>query len=285
MKSILVPIEESPSLDSQLEAAALVAEIFNAHLDGTAPKWVMGLVPFDGALDTVPAVGESVGLSVEEQEERIAAAEARFRQFVEQRGIAWESAARPLNHPTADWLTPVGSSDQVTAEIARLYELTVLARPVAKSSTPRAELLETVLFESGRPILVTPPAAPQKLGEVILIAWNGSTESARAVTFAKPLLAQAKRVLILGVEGGMVSGPTAADVEKALRRDGIGAESIGVRPQGQTTGEAILKEAAVQGADLLIKSAYTHSRLRQMIFGGATSHILREAELPVFMCH
>ena len=123
MRSILIPIEESGSLDSQMEAAALVAEIFNAHIDGTAPKWVMGLVPFDGALDTVPAVGESVGLTVEEQEARIAAAEQRFRQFIDRRGIAWEAATEPLDHPTAAWLTPVGSSDQVTAELARLYEL------------------------------------------------------------------------------------------------------------------------------------------------------------------
>ena len=63
MRSILVPIEESPSLEAQLESAVLLAEIFNAHIDGTAPSWVMGLAPFDGALDTIPSIGETGAFS------------------------------------------------------------------------------------------------------------------------------------------------------------------------------------------------------------------------------
>jgi nucleotide-binding universal stress UspA family protein len=285
MRSILVPIEDSPSVDSQLEAAALVAEIFNAHIDGATPSWLMGLLPVEGALDPVAAVGPSDWLSAEKWEAQIAESERRFREFVERRGIAWEDPLQPTDHPTANWLKAPGSVDRVTSELARLYDLTVLGRPVRTSSTPRAALLEAVLFESGRPILVTPPTPPQRLGDVILIAWNGSTESARAITCAWPLLAQAQRVVVLSVEGGMVNGPNAGEVERALRRDGIAADATGVRPNGLTTGEAILKEAADQGADLLVKGAYTHSRLRQMIFGGATRHILQEANLPVLMSH
>lgn len=285
MKSILVPIEESPSLDAQLESAAQLADIFTAHIDGTAPNWVMGLAPFDGALDTIPAIGETGAFSAEAQQARVDAAERRFRDFVERRGIAWEEPSRPTDHVTAGWVEPTGSGDRMTAEVARLYDVTVLGRRIEKSLTPRAELLEAVLFESGRPILMTPPETPNKLGEVVVIAWNGSTESARAVTFAKPLLARAKRIAVLAIEEAMVSGPSAADVARALRRGGLEVEAIDRSAGAQAKGEAMLRGAMDLGADLLIKGAYTNSRLRQMVFGGVTRHILYEATIPVLISH
>lgn len=285
MKSILVPIEESPSLDAQLESAAQLADIFTAHIDGTAPSWVMGLAPFDGALDTIPAIGETGAFSAEAQQARVDAAERRFRDFVERRGIAWEEPSRPTDHVTAGWVEPTGSGDRMTAEVARLYDVTVLGRRIEKSLTPRAELLEAVLFESGRPILMTPPETPNKLGEVVVIAWNGSTESARAVTFAKPLLARAKRIAVLAIEEAMVSGPSAAEVARALRRGGLEVEAIDRSAGAQAKGEAMLRGAMDLGADLLIKGAYTNSRLRQMVFGGVTRHILYEATIPVLISH
>ena len=58
-----------------------------------------------------------------------------------------------------------------------------------------------------------------------------------------------------------------------------------MKPEGRSTGQAILAEAQRDGVDLVIKGAYTHSRLRQMIFGGATTHLINETTLPVFMAH
>ncbi|MDH3917601.1 MAG: universal stress protein, partial [Rhodospirillales bacterium] len=122
-------------------------------------------------------------------------------------------------------------------------------------------------------------------GEVIVVAWNGSTESARAVALAMPFLAQARKVYVLAVEGGSVPGPNAGELAEHLVRNGLPAEATGIRPEGRSIGEAILEETSSLGADLLVKGAYTHSRLRQMIFGGATSHILAEAGLPVLVAH
>ena len=70
-----------------------------------------------------------------------------------------------------------------------------------------------------------------------------------------------------------------------LQRNGIAAKPMTVGLDDRTTGEAILAAAKAEGCDLLVKGAYTQSRLRQMIFGGATSHILANAELPVLMAH
>ena len=282
MKSILVPAEEGAGLVGQL-TTALLAAVGGGHIDGVAPRSVMGAYVFAEGM----SVAATSALDSFEQEEdgRAERAATAFRDFMNARGVAWGDPLGASDEPSADWLAETAAGDEAIGQLARLYEVTVLARPVADAPVPRLALLETVLFESGRPVLVAPPEAPERLGEVILVAWNGSTESARALTYAQPLLARAKKVVVLTVEGGSVAGPNAGEVERALVRAGVAAEVTGARPEGRSVGETILAEAEAAGADLLVKGAYTQSRLRQMIFGGATSHILAKASLPVLMAH
>jgi nucleotide-binding universal stress UspA family protein len=90
---------------------------------------------------------------------------------------------------------------------------------------------------------------------------------------------------VLTVEGGSVTGPSGDEAAVHLRRNGIAATAITIDPGQRSTGEAILDHAATIGCDLLVKGAYTQSRLRQLIFGGATRHILGHANLPVLMAH
>ena len=80
--------------------------------------------------------------------------------------------------------------------------------------------LEAALFESGRPILIAPPDPPRSARRHVVIAWNGSTETARAIAFAMPFLHQAQRVVVLIVEGGMVAGPRAASSQPICARTG-----------------------------------------------------------------
>jgi nucleotide-binding universal stress UspA family protein len=120
----------------------------------------------------------------------------------------------------------------------------------------------------------------------VVIAWNGSTETARTVAFAMPFLLAAERVVVLAVQKGMVPGPSAAELAHNLRRHGIDVEWREVpHSDPRHAGEAMLSEARALEADLLVKGAYTQSRLRQMIFGGATSHVLAKAELPILMAN
>ena len=283
MKSILVPIEDCASLNAQLSAAVLVARQFAGHVDGVAPfKALNAYAVADGGVGISTVMLESFE---QDQRDRIDKAQKIFRTFMRDRKISWGSPLKPANRPTADWLEERDGGDQAIGQLARLYDVTVMARQISGTSLPRGDLLETVLFESGRPILIVPPNAPTSLGKTIVIAWNGSTESARAITFSEPFLRQAERVFVLTIEGGAVAGPDARDVERSLLRAGISAEARDVQPADRSIGEAILAQADQLGADLLVKGAYTHSRLRQMVFGGATNHILAEANLPVLMVH
>ena len=127
---------------------------------------------------------------------------------------------------------------------------------------------------------------PKQIATNIMIHWNGSTEQARANAFAMPLLHLAERVTVLTViDGQDVPGPSADQVRKQLRYNGIAAELVSIEREGHSTGEAVLAAARAEGCDLLIKGAFTRNRLRQTIFGGATSYIMQHAEVPLFMAH
>jgi nucleotide-binding universal stress UspA family protein len=118
-----------------------------------------------------------------------------------------------------------------------------------------------------------------------VIAWNGSTETARAVSLAMPLLLTAQKVTVLTVKGGTVPGPAGEHIARTLRINGIPAQALNVEDEGRPVGEAILVNAKDIGADLLVKGAYTQSRLRQMIFGGPTRYLLEHSDLPMLMAH
>ena len=142
---------------------------------------------------------------------------------------------------------------------------------------------EAALFDSGRPILLAPPTAPGTLGETVVIAWNQSMETARATALSMPVLKKAKKVIVLTIPEHKVEGPTGEQMAHNLRANGVLAEAVERSAKVRGHGEAIIEGATALGADLLVKGAYTQSRLRQMIFGGATSYILAKANLPVFM--
>ena len=149
--------------------------------------------------------------------------------------------------------------------------------------------LESALFDAGRPVLIVPKQAPTSIGRNVLVAWNRSTEQAHTNAFAMPILQRADKVTVLMVEGGATSGPSVEEAALHLRRNGVKAEALTIKKSDRNSAEAIgeitLEQAASLGCDLVVKSAYTQSRLRQMIFGGATRHILAKAAVPVLMAH
>jgi nucleotide-binding universal stress UspA family protein len=165
-----------------------------------------------------------------------------------------------------------------------VFDVIVMSRPDTNESFVHNRALYSGLFESGRPILLAPPAPPPQIATNVLIAWNRSTEQARATALALSLLHEANRVAVLTIIGGTeVPGPSAEQIIQYLQRRGIAVEPMKVGLDGKNTGQAILAAAQSLGCDLLIKGAYTQSRLRQMIFGGATRHVLENAEIPVLL--
>jgi nucleotide-binding universal stress UspA family protein len=283
--SILVPLEESEILDSVLGTALVFARRYDSYIEGLCIRPSLAgavAVGFEGGAAALSGTEEQFE---QEQQLRTERLHAEFQNFIEANSI-------PLaedNHTKlcARWVEDEASGIGIFGQRARVFDLTVVGRPMPGAMTPAMNTLETVLFESGRPMLIAPPTTPTDIGRHIVIAWNGGTETARAIAFAKPVLREADRITVLAVEGGMVPGPSAESVQVNLARDDVAVDvrSVPGRRSAAEAGNIILSETMEVGGDLLIKGGYTQSRLRQMIFGGATSQILANAEVPVLMAH
>jgi nucleotide-binding universal stress UspA family protein len=286
MKTILIPAEDHDAMSSVLETALAVARRFEGYMEGFAvhPAAAEFLTVDPLSSLTMPQTDES-DLEIERS------ARSQFEDFMERHAVPRAPALLPPSEPprgvgcSYGWVRPSVETDAFLGSYGRLFDLIVLGRPGRLPENPRMTPLETALFETGHPVLIAPPSPPRRIGRNVLVAWNGSTEQARTTTFALPLLRDAETVTVLTVEGGMTPGPSGEEVALYLRRNAVRATALAVSPGSRTTGEAILDHAVSLGCDLLVKGAYTQSRLRQMIFGGATRHILASATLPVFMAH
>jgi len=127
------------------------------------------------------------------------------------------------------------------------------------------------------------------IGKCVLVAWDASREAARAVADAMPLLAAADAVIVLAVDPqpgpdghGEIPG---ADIALHLARHGVKAQIERTVSAGVPIGELLLSRAADLGADMLVMGAYGHSRVRELLLGGATRSILASMTIPVLMSH
>jgi len=268
MKSILTMAwtAEDPSA---FDLAAKIARTFGARLIGLEPPsyGVMSMAWADAGMGA--PIGGGLAEDAEERQ-RIAAVKQAF----EQRAAGLVS----------EWRSADDSGPTAIGTIGRAYDLIVLPQPGALPKMPES-VFETALFDSGRPVLVVPPAFTGMVGKRILFAWNGSTESARAISLAMPVLGGAEAIEVLSVEGAMVPGPTSAEIAESLKSHGLNVTGQHVKPGTKTAGQTIIDRAQALGADLIVKGAYTQSRLRQMIFGGVTRDLILSSPLPVLFSY
>jgi len=279
MKTILVPTEHNAAMASALDTALLLAQKFSSCIEG---------FPLRPAVADLVAMDPDSGLTMvavkENDAEMVRQAEDLFRAFMTQHQVPLNTGTAQAT-PSFSWLDSAPSGHDFVGSYGRVFDAIVLARPGEEWQSPSMVTLESALFESGRPVVIAPPDSPRSLGRNVLIAWNASTEQGRATAFAMPLLRLAERVTVVTVEGVTVAGPTGAEMARTLKINGIAAEPITLAAGKRTAGETILAKADELGCDLIVKGAYTQSRLRQMIFGGTTRHILAHAKLPVLMAH
>jgi nucleotide-binding universal stress UspA family protein len=277
-KTILVPIEQHDLMNSTLETALLLARSFDSYIEGFVLRVANPVVFVAGDVGAVPIPASEQEIAEHEKLSR-----NRFENFMQEHGVPCGGDTKVLS---SAWLANAPEGDDFVGSYGRVFDVIVLGKPGRDPKGPRMTTLEAGLFESGRPVLIAPPSPQPRMGTNVLIAWNCSTEQARATAFAMPILKRANRVIVLTVEGGAaVPGPTGEQLCRYLQLNEVPAKPLTVGLNGRLTGEVILAHAKALGCDLLIKGAYTQSRLRQMIFGGTTRYILSNAELPVLMAH
>ena len=278
-KTILVPTEQHDLMSSTLETAVVLARKFDSYIEGFALRVGVPVAFTIGDMGTLP-VPAALEHEITDNENRT---RALFVEFMREHGVPGGGHTNSLS---SGWVPDAPQGDHFVGSHGRVFDVIVLGRPGRDPKGPHMTTLESALFESGRPVLIAPPTPRPQIGTNVLIAWNCSTEQARVTAFALPLLQQASRVVVLTVEGGAaVPGPTGQQLCRYLQLNGVPAKPMTVGLDGRLTGEVILAHANALGCDLLIKGAYTQSRLRQMIFGGTTRYILSNTVLPVLMAH
>lgn len=282
MKTILVPYHEDDAARAALKLAILLAKRFGGYLEGLL---VMG----EPRLNFAPGLimpPEYLTAAVEDWRRYADRARQEFTRAVAAHELPMGYLESASEGPAAGWQEIQGDEAEVVGERGRLFDLIVVGRPHPSAATRWREIQAAALFESGHPVLLAPPDPPaEMLGRTVVIAWNGSVETARTLSFGMPFLTTARRVEVLTVEGHVNPGPSAAEVVAHLAWHGITATARSLKPEGRPAGEVILDEAGDIGADLILKGAFTRSRFRQVVFGGMTQHILDYAKVPVLLAH
>ncbi len=281
MKTILVPFYDDDIAQSALSTSWLIAERFSSYVEALFVMRPPQIFDGEGI-----ALAGSYMTQLKDEERRLAeSAHQRFQSVIESRGVPIAEVSTPAEGVTAGWRETEGLEGQVIGDYGRLFDLIVIGRNFGQPWIDWSVMCEAALFETGRPVLVAGSQMPSSIGERIVVAWNGSTETARCIALSMPFLERADSVVVLTVEGWQVPGPGGDQVSAHLQRNGITATARAVASGSRSVGEAILDETKDLNADLIVKGAYTHSRLRQLVFGGATRHLLNNTPIPLLMAH
>lgn len=177
------------------------------------------------------------------------------------------------------------------SDAARYADVVVMKRPdVASVQNYRRDVFESVLFGSGRPVLLVPPDWEKgALANHVVVGWAPRREAARALHDAGPFLQRAERITILAVTTGEGrEGPAAWSAAQAaahLARKGIRATVLEVDSRGRDEGEVLLREAGAIGGDLVVIGGYGKSRMREFVLGGVTRTLTRSSTLPLLLSH
>lgn len=276
LNDIVVYVDSAEATKARVGFAVALAKEHGAHLIGIA------FAP----IALLPLYGADVGFAdMSEVLESVKSQGAKALQ-------AFEASAKAAG-VTAEVRLMQGMSDEFPhdfARAARQADLAILGQP--RDGDPligQYALVERCLFASGRPVIIV-PASPEKLAlkGVVVAAWDGSAEAARAINDAMTFLKQAARVvLVVGVTGAQdeEDGPEIDDMVAHLKRRGIMVEAMRVKTGEGDIGRLLLTTAKTLGADLMVMGAFHHSRWREFILGGVTLTVLEEATISLIMAH
>lgn len=273
-KNILVHVDDRQTAGERLEQCIALARKYGARVTGL----YVGTFLAQNLLVDAPPSGMLIEALETEQRERTERARSLFEQKTAGADVACEFHVEE------------GSPVHWLASYAGYADIVVVGRTYGDDSLPgTGGVAGDLVLACGRPVLAVPGGGARSLSaERILIAWNGSREAARAVNDARPFLDHAVNVEVVTVEPGTDAsggGAGGAELCRYLSRHGIKATPV-VLPSAKTgVAEALLAQAEQTSADLVVLGAYGHSRLRELVLGGVTRHLLKHATLPLLLSH
>lgn len=285
IKTILQPIRESDTSTELLETGLLAAKRFNAHLDvlyvHPNPDELLPYATLGLSSSMKASVRDSAVRQAAEQAERL---KATFDEMCKKHELPQRARGNEPREPSAGWNEESGMRNELIGRLGRLADLVIMPRPLKISPTPQS--FEAAVRETGRPVLMVPRKTVQPvLATRVGIGWNNSKEAAQAVAAARPCMREANAVTVLVTEKRVRRRPSAEELVAYLKCHDIEATIDLLDVRSQSVGEALLAHADDINLDLLVVGGYSRSRLREMVMGGVTAHLLEHANLPVMLVH
>ena len=272
IKSI-VALSDGSDLKSVLSAAVALTGRLSARLDVLHIKTdPYDMIPIGAEGLTGDVIYEVVDSAKKAIEERRVRAKAEYDRVCAPSG------------QSVNWKEVVGRSPKMLSIASRFADLLVLAQPDDKSPDTLFDAVDVAMFESGRPVVFVPSGCSSVLGNRIMIAWNGSTQAALAVTAALPLLHLASQVDI--VQAGTIDEDVSSNkLALYLALHSIKAQTHAIDVGIQNIGGTLIAAAERFDSDLIVMGAYGHIRMRERILGGATRDLLKDSPWPILMMH
>jgi nucleotide-binding universal stress UspA family protein len=274
LKDLLVIVDNTKAAARRIDYAAALADKHDAHLTGLYVK----------SPPQVPAYVEAAfPPDVRRLQHRMLDELADKAKHVFDEGMQ-----RAGHGDRSEWRVAHGDAE-IAAEILVRYSDLIIAGQTDPDEDDRLGTINPgdLVLGCGRPVLLVPYAYRlQHANERMLVAWDGSREAARAVADAMPLLERASHVTVLAVNPGPELGDEpCADITLHLARHNVQAEAAHVESHDLDTADALLSRAADLSVDLIVMGAYGRRRLRDLVMGSVTGHMLKHMTVPVVMSH
>ncbi|MPW22571.1 universal stress protein [Paraburkholderia sp. CNPSo 3157] len=276
-KSILVHLDTSARAHPRLEMALQLAHQFRARLTGIFSTYI----PAPHAFFVMAGTAEYYEEHERQRHERCAALERLFHAELARAKVKGQ------------WIAANGYANDVVPPYTRLADLVILGQtnPSDPESFVSEQFVEHIVLSAGRPTLIVPAAGSfQKPGKHVLIAWDGSREATRAIHDAMPFLSLASNVTLLTINATRAEPPRyripGADIALTVARHGVKVDVREMTADSDTAvGDVLLSQAAESGCDMIVMGAYAHSRVHEVVLGGATRTILKSMTVPVLLSH
>lgn len=282
MRVILVPVADRPECALAMKTAFHAADALGANVVGCHLRRHRHENGGHGGAELMmPESADEIGNGNVDLDSKNA--EAAFAKAAESNGFALKKRPKLNDQRLALWDEMVGSPARIFSIVGPVADLSVVSRPKANTYGRARTFLLAALVHSGKPVLVLPQKSVRAPGKRVLIAWNQSTEAARAVAASIPLLARAEAVHIVSCGKENRPGPKSKHLAEYLTHWGIKTK------RHATKGRDIESELAETyrdvGADVIVMGAYSRSKLAELIFGGVTNSMLFQTQFPMLTLH
>ena len=284
MRLLTVPVTGHPADQATLDTALKLAEPFRSHITTVCIRPdPADIVRYVAEWSYPILVDDAVAAAEQHAAELSRDSSKAFADWRQKRQVPLADNPATAGGVTVSWREEVGAPGVVLQDIARFADLVLMRGLGAEGPVEGDAMLEAVLFDAGRPVLLVPRQPPDALFNAALIAWGGGREELRAVAAALPILARMNLVEICTIGSGADS--KLDELVSYLAWNGIAARPVALEPGAKPVSDALMAEASRIGATLLVMGGYHHSRTREAVFGGTTRRIVTDVKIPVLLAH